>query len=269
MAESTPIRVAVAGAKGRMGREVIRMIAQTSDLVLVGAIDVSRLGEDAGVVAGVAPLGVALEDDPQHVLSTQKPEVLVDFTNPQAVIRNVDIAIANGVSPVIGTTGLTNDEIQRFDHACRQQGIGGFACPNFSLGAVLLMRFAQQAARYLPDVEIIEMHHDQKRDAPSGTALRLAELIAEAREPHVQGHPDAFEKLDGARGATYEGMHIHSVRLPGYVAHHEVLFGGHGQVLSLRHDSLSREDFMPGVHLAIQKVRSWIGFVYGLENIVD
>lgn len=182
---------------------------------------------------------------------------------------NLRIAISAGVAPVVGTTGLTDTDREELRTLCGKHHTNCLIAPNFAIGAILMMKFAQDAAKYMPHVEIIELHHDQKLDAPSGTALRTAELITETRQAMKQGHPQEEEKLVGARGAEMEGMHIHSVRLPGYVAHQEVIFGALGQTLVIRHDSISRESFMPGVVLACERILSIDGLIVGLENILD
>ena len=252
----------VSGANGRMGSEVVKMVKQDDELLYVGGID--PIGNQ-GKGSDDLPVYQRLEE----ALIAEKPDVIVDFTNPQTVKDNVRIAIEMGVSPVVGTTGLTQDEILYLDKLAKENGVGGIIAPNFAVGAVLMMKFAQTAAKYMPHVEIIEYHHDQKLDAPSGTALKTAELIQHSRKDIRQGHPDEKETLAGARGGEYQGFRIHSVRLPGLVAHQEVIFGDLGQTLTIRHDSIHRESFMPGVNLAIKKVKSVQGIVYGLEHLLD
>jgi 4-hydroxy-tetrahydrodipicolinate reductase len=170
---------------------------------------------------------------------------------------------------VIGTTGFSNEDLERLTELAQEKNTGAIIAPNFAIGAILMMKFSQMAAKYLPDVEIIEKHHDQKLDAPSGTALKTAQLITEVREEKRQGHPDEKEDLEGARGAELQGIRIHSVRLPGLVAHQEVMFGGEGQLLTIRHDSMNRASFMPGVKMAVESVMNIEGLVYGLENIME
>lgn len=263
------IRVIVCGAYGRMGREVLRAVHKDEQLSIVGAVDVKSDFADIGELIGVGKIGVTVGNDLQSVINEAKPQVMIDFTSPAAVMANVRTAIKNGVCPVVGTTGLSETDVAEVDQLCRQYHVNAVIAPNFSLGAVLMMQLAQQAARYFPHVEIIELHHDQKIDAPSGTALRTAELIAKERGTLKQGHPGEIEKLPGARGGELQGIRIHSVRLPGYMAHQEVIFGGLGQTLTIRHDSISRESFMPGVLLACKKVLTVNGLVYGLENIME
>ena len=179
-----------------------------------------------------------------------------------------DPALEHGFAPVVGTTGFTSDEIKELVEFSRQKELGGLIAPNFAVGAVLLMQFAAQAAKYFPDVEIIELHHDQKKDAPSGTAIKTAELISKVRPKKHQGAMDEKEILAGARGAEMDGMRIHSVRLPGLVAHQEVIFGGQGEGLTLRHDSYDRKSFMTGVNLGIKEVVKKKELVYGLEYLL-
>ena len=263
------IRVLVCGAYGKMGREVLRAVHKDEHLSIVGAVDVKSDFVDAGELIGAGKIGVTVGNDLQTVIHETKPQVMVDFTKPEAVMPNIRTAIKNGVCPVVGTTGLTETDINEVRTLCAQSKVNAIISPNFSIGAILMMKLAQEAAKYLSQVEIIEYHHDQKLDAPSGTALRTAELITEVRGSLRQGHPDEVEKLPGARGGNVAGIPIHSVRLPGYVAHQEVIFGGIGQTLSIRHDSISRESFMPGVVLACQKVLTTDGLIVGLEHILN
>ncbi len=264
------IRVFVAGASGKMGQEVIRSLLKEDDFILVGASDTRHQGMDVGFVVGLPRVGVDISG-PIEVenLQTLRADVLVDFTNPQSLLKNAKTAIVAGVVPVVGTTGLDETELEEIRALAVKERVGAFIAPNFSLGAILMMRFAREAAKYFPNVDILELHHDQKLDAPSGTALKTAELISEVRPPMVQGHPNEYEKFPGARGADIGGIHIHSVRLPGLIAHQEVLFGGLGQALTIRHDAYTRETYMPGVMLAIRKAVGLTDLVVGLENFLD
>lgn len=260
--------VIVNGACGRMGQAVLKAVQKADGLELVGAVDIKG-GADTGSLVGLPANGILVETDLEALLARKKPEVMVDFTRPDVVFGNVMTALAHKTSPVVGTTGLSDDQKAEIAKAAEENDTPAFIAPNFAIGAVLLMVMSRQAAKYMPDVEIIELHHDKKLDAPSGTAIQTAAMIAEVRKAHKQGNPDEFEKLEGARGADYEGMHIHSVRLPGYVAHQEVIFGGLGQTLTIRHDSMNRESFMPGVVLAAKKVRSLKGLTVGLDKLLD
>ncbi len=253
------IKVLVNGAQGRMGRTVLDAVKNDSELELVGAVDIFGGEVD----------GVKVETNLDVALDTYKPDVMVDFTSPDVVFKNVMTALEKKVSPVVGTTGLDDAAKEKIRAATEKFQTPAFIAPNFAIGAVLMMLLAKQAAKYMPDVEIIELHHDKKLDAPSGTAELTAKMIAEVRSPHRQGNPAEVERLENVRGADYEGMRIHSVRLPGYVAHQEVIFGGLGQTLTIRHDSTGRDSFMPGVLLACKKVRTLSGLTIGLDKIMD
>lgn len=252
------IKVLVNGALGRMGRTVCNAVNADSELELVGAVD---------VIAGEVE-GLMVETDLDAALKKFSPDVMVDFTRPNVVFDNVMTALRNRVSPVVGTTGLSNEAKEKIHELAEANDTPAFIAPNFALGAVLMMLTAQKIAKYLPDVEIIELHHDKKLDAPSGTAELTAKMISEVRPSHKQGHPDEEERLPHVRGAEVDGIRIHSVRLPGYVAHQEVIFGGLGQTLTIRHDSTGRDSFMPGVVLACKKVRNLRGLTVGLDKIL-
>lgn len=259
------IRVLVSGAGGKMGMEVVRAVQEDDELVLVGAVDISHAGEDAGTLAGIGAVNVTVESNLAQAIQKSKPQVVVDFTSPAVIYENAKTVLEAGVSMVIGTTGLT--ETQRKDLAARaeKKQANVLVAPNFSLGAVMMMMAAEQIAKYLPNAEIIELHHNHKYDAPSGTAVLTAEKIASARcTPPAEDK--TRESIPGARGAEVSGVRIHSVRLPGYVAHQEVLFGGYGEILTIRHDSLDRKSFMPGVILACKKILAVPGLTYGLEH---
>lgn len=265
------VKVAVVGACGRMGKEVVKGILSRNDFQLVSAIDVREVGKDIGEVVGVQSLGIPVSNDLVAALKESGAQVAVDFTHPSVVFENVRKTIECGVAPVVGTTGWTQEKVKAIDKLAKKKGVPVVIAPNFAIGAVLMMKFAMEAAKYFDKVEIIELHHDGKADAPSGTALRTAELILRGRgksfpEPKVK-QPEVL--LEGALGGEMSGIRIHSIRLPGLVAHQEVIFGTVGQVLTIRHDSLSRESFIPGVLLAIEKVLSLPpGVVFGLENLL-
>lgn len=263
------IRVMVCGAYGKMGLEVLKAVHRDEQLSIVGAVDVKSDFADVGELIGIGKNGVPVGRDLNTVITETKPQVMVDFTSPDAVMNNIRTAIKNGVCPVVGTTGLSDDNLTEIRELCQAYKVNALISPNFSIGAILMMKLSQEVAKYMPHVEIIELHHDQKLDAPSGTAIRTAELITQTRGHLKQGHPSEFEKYEGARGGEFSGIRMHSVRLPGYVAHQEVIFGGLGQTLTIRHDSISRESFMPGVVLACKKVLTLDGLVCGLEHILD
>ena len=254
-----PIKVVIAGFKGRMGQAAYHMVLEDPELELVGLIDPHAAEKDLA--------GVPVFHDKEGVLMLEA-DVWIDFTVPKVAYEHTRFALEHGLAPVVGTTGFTTEEITDLIDLSREKNIGGLIAPNFAIGAVLLMQFAAQAAKYFPNVEIIELHHDKKKDAPSGTAVKTAELISQVRQPQGQGAPDEEESLPGARGANYQGMHIHSVRLPGLVAHQEVIFGSQGEGLTLRHDSYDRVSFMTGVNLGVKEVVKRHELVYGLEHLL-
>lgn len=245
------IRVGVLGAKGRMGQEVMRAVNEASDLELVAALDLG---------------------DSLHQLILNKAEVVVDFTTPDSVMANVEYVVSHGIHAVVGTTGFDDDRLAKIkSQVGLNPTVGVLIAPNFGLGAVLMMEFSKIAARYFESAEIIELHHPNKVDAPSGTSTRTAELISNARSQEgLAPMPDATKTgLGGARGAVVGDVHIHSVRLRGLLAHQEVLFGGPGETLSIRHDSLDRLGFMPGVLLGVREVSKHPGITYGLEGFLS
>ncbi|MGG1515111.1 4-hydroxy-tetrahydrodipicolinate reductase [Paenibacillus oryzisoli] len=263
------IRVAVIGASGRMGREVVKTVLKESDMELVAGMDRSSGPIDLGTMVGLEPCGVTMRNDIQQALTEVRPDVVVDFTGPHTAVSHTKLAIELGIRPVMGTTGFTQEAIAELDKLCQERQIGGLIAPNFSIGAILMMKFAAQASKYFPHLEIIEYHGDQKLDAPSGTSVKTAELISEVRGELRQGNPKEEETIEGARGGYYNGFRIHSVRLPGIFAQQEVVMAEKGQALKIRHDSYDREAYMPGVALAIRKVMTYSGMIYGFEHFID
>lgn len=243
----TAIRVLVNGAKGRMGQEVVKAVESEEGLTLVGQSD--------------------LGDDLAKLIAEKNAQVVVDFTTSEAAFENTKSIIAAGVHPLIGTSGLLPDQVKELQELCAEKALGGLIAPNFAIGAVLMMKFAKEAVRYFPHVEIIELHHNRKADAPSGTAIKTLDMLVTAREA-VPSSCDEKEILPGARGANSEEIRIHSVRLPGLVAHQEVLFGGISETLTIRHDSIHRESFMSGVCLGCKKVIELNELIYGLEHLL-
>ncbi|MBW4626940.1 MAG: 4-hydroxy-tetrahydrodipicolinate reductase [Brasilonema octagenarum HA4186-MV1] len=276
MANQTPIPVVVIGAAGKMGREVIKAVTQAADMNLVGAIDTTAeyQGQDAGELAGLSePLEIPITNqlEPMLAFASQGKQlgVMVDFTHPSSVYDNVRSAIAYGLRPVVGTTGLSPEQIQDLAEFADKASTGCLIIPNFSIGMVLLQQAAVAASQHFDHVEIIELHHNQKADAPSGTAIQTAQMLAEIGKTYNQSLVEETEKLPGARGSqAEEGVRIHSVRLPGLIAHQEVIFGAAGQIYTLRHDTSDRACYMPGVLLAIRKVLQLKSLVYGLEKIL-
>ena len=245
------IKVAVLGAKGRMGAESVKAIKAASDLELVAELD----------------LGDSLE-----IIKSNGAQVIVDFTHPDAVMKNLEFSINNGINVVVGTTGFDEKRLQQVQEWLKSNPkVGAVIAPNFGLGAVLMMQFAAKAARYFESVEIVELHHPEKADAPSGTAARTAELITQERDAaNRPAMPDKTStSLPGARGAKVGDVPIHSVRLRGLVAHQEVLLGDQGETLSIRHDSIDRTGFMPGVLLAVREVVNRPGLTFGLEHLME
>ncbi len=269
MNSETSIRVVVTGALGNVGQEVIRAVLGAPDLVCVGAVDPrsSQLPPEAQTVKSA----VSVDDTMEPAL--YGADVLVDFTHATAALSNVLHSVSQGVSCVVGTTGLYPQALTQIDAAARERGVGVLVAPNFALGAVLMMRFAEEAARYFEWAEIVEMHHERKIDAPSGTALMTATRMASVRageRPGFRTTPGETEKLASARGATGPGgIHIHAVRMPGLVAHQMVMLGGEGETLTIRHDSTHRSSFMAGVLLAIRRIRHCHGLQVGLERLLD
>ncbi|THE15110.1 4-hydroxy-tetrahydrodipicolinate reductase [Bacillus timonensis] len=263
------IKIVVAGPRGRMGKEAVALVQETEHFSLVGVIDRKNNGQSLRDVEGFSNVNAPIFTDIVECFSETKPDVLIDLTTPETGKYHTEVAIEHGVRPVVGTTGFTKEELDRLSQMAEERKVGAIIAPNFAVGAVLMMKFSQMAAKYFQDVEIIELHHDQKLDAPSGTAVKTAELLTAVRETKQQGHPNEKETIQGARGAEYDGIRIHSVRLPGLVAHQEVMFGGNGQMLSIRHDSFNRASFMSGVKLSVDTVMNLDVLVYGLENIIE
>jgi 4-hydroxy-tetrahydrodipicolinate reductase len=245
------LRVAVLGAKGRIGSEAVRAVEAAEDMELVAALG---------------------RGDELESLVESGAQVVVELTTPASVMDNLDFCVRHGMHAVVGTTGWTDDRLAQLNTAlAASPRTGVLIAPNFSIGAVLTMKFAQQAARYYESVEVVELHHPNKADAPSGTATRTAQLIAAARaEAGCAPQPDAtVTALDGARGADVDGVPVHAVRLRGLLAHQEVLLGGEGETLTIRHDSLHHSSFMPGILLGVRRVVSAPGLTFGLENFLD
>lgn len=247
------IKVAVCGANGKMGREVVSAVMSAEDMELTARIDII-CGEFNSI---------------EKAHEEREIDILVDFTQPKSIYENAKYCLNNNINMVIGTTGMKDEQIKELEQLSKKNKTACFIAPNFSTGAVLMMMFAKTAAKYFNNAEIIELHHNQKKDAPSGTAIRTAKMMSESNENFASGNCVEVETIDGARGGTsYNNIHIHSVRMPGYMASQEVIFGATGQTLSIRHDSTTRDCYMPGVLLAIRYVYDKGGFVYGLDNIL-
>lgn len=247
------IKVAVCGSNGRMGQEVVSAVLSDDRLELVAKIDINN-GEFETI---------------EKARREKEIDVLVDFTQPSSIFENAKYCLNNGIKPVIGTTGLNDSQISELKKLSEEKSLACLIAPNFSTGAVLMMMFAQTAAKYFENAEIIELHHNQKKDAPSGTAIKTALMMSEARKSFKKGNCPETETIKGSRGGTsYSDIQIHSVRMPGFMASQEVIFGSQGQTFKIRHDSTDRKCYMPGVIMAVKHVANHDGFVYGLENIL-
>lgn len=243
------ITVVVNGYKGKVGQEIIRAFATSNEVRIVGKSD--------------------FDDSLESTIKSSNPQVVIDFTHPDSVFKNAVTILKNGCNAIIGTTGLTAAQRTEIDQISKSNKVGVVIAPNFSIGAILLMQFAAQATKFFPNVEIIEYHHDQKADAPSGTAVATAEYLMKNEVQIASPKIESKEILDGvSRGVNFNNIRIHAVRLPGYVASQEVLIGGQGQRLSIRHDTINREAFIPGILLSVKFIVGKIGLFYGLENII-
>jgi 4-hydroxy-tetrahydrodipicolinate reductase len=259
------IRVVVSGT-GRMGKEVLAAVCGDDDLEPVGVLEKFSAEEYASLPDGSGL--VHLDKDPVALFSRARPDVVIDFTNAEWTAHVVKAALEGGVRMVIGTTGLSEDLLSQLERGCEESGLGAVAASNFAIGAVLMMHLAKIASRHLDHAEIIELHHDRKVDAPSGTAIATAKaMLASRGKPFVEA-PTEKEMIGGTRGGSLDGIAIHSVRLPGLVAHQEVIFGGAGQTLTIRHDSTGRDSFMPGVLLATKEVMNRSELIRGLDKLI-
>ena len=278
---SKPLSVVVAGALGRMGAEVIKTVVAAADCQLVGAVDTTpgKEGADVGLELGLGELEVAITADFEGTLCQASQAVrndgpgqgavLVDFTHPSVVYEHTRAAIAYGVHPVIGTTGLSPEQLSELAQFAAEASVGGAVIPNFSVGMVLLQQAAAAAARFYDFAELTELHHNRKADAPSGTCIKTAELMEDLGKSFNPLQVEEHETLAGCRGGQREsGLRLHSIRLPGLVAHQEVMFGAPGETYTLRHDTIDRSAYMPGVLLTARKVRQLEGLVYGLERLL-
>ncbi len=247
------IKVAVCGANGKMGKEVVNAVNNAEDMELVAKIDIFE-GEFTTI---------------EEAHNSKEIDVLIDFTQPNSIYNNAKYCLSNKINIVIGTTGLKDEQIEELKQMSEANKTACFIAPNFSTGAVLMMMFSKMAAKYFDNAEIIELHHNQKKDAPSGTAVKTAAMMAENNNDFTKGNCPETETIKGARGAnSYNNIHIHSVRMPGYIASQEVILGASGQILTIRHDSMNRECYMAGVLLATRYAVENKNFVYGLDNIM-
>ena len=247
------IKVAVCGALGKMGKEDVQAVTNCPDTELVAKIDIA--GAEFKTI--------------EEAYKSCKIDILVDFTQPSSIFENAKYCLNNGIKIVIGTTGLSDEQISELKTLSREKNTGCLIAPNFSTGAVLMMMFARQASKYFDNAEIIELHHNQKKDAPSGTSIKTAAMMAEVKTDFTKDNCPETETIEGARGGnSYSNIHIHSVRMPGYIASQEVIFGSQGQIMTIRHDTMDRKCYMQGVLLAVKHVYENNDFVYGLDNIM-
>ncbi|WP_368651941.1 4-hydroxy-tetrahydrodipicolinate reductase [Ornithinibacillus sp. 4-3] len=259
------IKIVLAGPRGKMGTEAIEMILKEPKFALVACID----RKNAGEALQKNNLSIPIFDDADTCFDSVEADVFIDLTNPEAGFHHTKTALNHKIRAVVGTSGFSTEQINELSEMAETHHTGCIIAPNFAIGAILMMQFSKMAAKFFPDVEIIEKHHDQKMDAPSGTGVKTAQLIQENRESKKQGHPNEIETVSGSRGGDMDGIRIHSVRLPGLVAHQEVIFGGAGQTLSIKHDSLNRLSFMDGIHYSVLQVMKLDQLIYGLENLIE
>ncbi len=257
------IKVLVNGALGRMGGEVVKQVCAEKEMELVGVSDI--FSKPLTLPDGST---MTTYSDTVAAVKATKPDVMVDFTRPDVVMVTLRKVLPLGVRCVVGTTGFTPHSLEEVDQLAHKHDTAVLVAPNFSLGAVVMIKLAAEAAKYFPNVEIIEKHHDKKLDAPSGTAILTAQKIAEVRGYLRQGHVNEIETLRNVRGGDMQGMRIHSVRLPGYVASQEVIFGGQGETLRICNDPVSRECYMPGVVLGCKRILDKKGLIYGLDKLL-
>ena len=260
------IRLAVVGANGKMGSQVVNLAINDKDFELVCAID--KFGAGKQLLENVI-----VEDNFEESLVKRKPDVVVDFTQPSVIYENIKTYMKLGIKSVIGTTGLSKEQVEEIEKMSKENNVGIVIAPNFSIGAILMMEFAARAAKYFNNAEIIEYHHNQKKDAPSGTSIKTAQMMIKNNDNFKLGNCEEVETIKGARGGNYSengkgNIQIHAVRMPGFVASQQVILGADGQVLKIHHDTINRECYMSGVALAVKYLYENNEFIYGLENIL-
>ncbi|WP_010095878.1 4-hydroxy-tetrahydrodipicolinate reductase [Ornithinibacillus scapharcae] len=258
------INIVIAGPRGRMGQEAVDMVLEEPTFTLVGCID-----RKEQQIPKLAERSIPTYTNAEECFYALDVDVMIDLTVAESSYHHILLALQQNISCVVGTTGFSEEQLGEIKRVALDNNTGCIIAPNFAIGAILMMHFSKIAAKFFSDVEIIEKHHDQKIDAPSGTAIKTAEMIKSIRKSKKQGHPDEVETLKGVRGAVMDGIPIHSVRLPGLVAHQEVMLGGVGETLTIKHDSINRKSFMEGIKLSIRRVIERKEFIYGLENVLD
>lgn len=263
------IKIVLGGPRGKMGQAAIQMIQQTDSFDIVACIDHKTDATTKAAIVTAIGKEVSIFYDAKTCFDTITADVYIDLTIPEAGFVHTKTALEHHVKAIVGTSGFSDDQIDTLGAIAKENEVGCIIAPNFSLGSILMMLFSKMAAKFFPDVEIIEKHHDNKIDAPSGTAIKTLQMIHEVRNEKVQGHPNEYESMEGARGANDRGVHVHSLRLPGLVAHQEVIFGSTSQLLTLKHDAFDRNAYMDGLKYAIEAVIDKKTLIYGLEHVLD
>jgi 4-hydroxy-tetrahydrodipicolinate reductase len=262
-------KIAMFGICGRMGTAISSELIKEDDVKLVAGFDCSHKGIDAGEYLGAGKMGFSITDSYDEVKKAG-PDLIIDFTVAESALRTIEWAAGNGIDIIVGTTGLDMNKLERFKQTVTRSGTRVLVVPNFAIGAVIMMKISGMIAGYFDNCEIIEMHHDGKKDAPSGTSLATAAGIAKNRSFNTERLKSGEkENIEGSRGGFAGDLHIHSIRLPGLVAHQEVLFGARGQTLSIRHDSMDRASFYPGVILAVRNIEKIDGYAFGLDRLIE
>jgi 4-hydroxy-tetrahydrodipicolinate reductase len=262
-------KVIMAGVCGKMGMAMTSGLLKEDWVEVIGGYDKYNIGQDIGTIAGCGATGKKVYSSWDEIAGLE-PDLIIDFTNAQAAIQSINWALDNGIDIIVGATGFGKQELSSVERKVKNSRSKVFIVPNFSIGAVLMVKISSMVASYFDACEIIELHHDKKKDAPSGTSLLTADGISAAKDfGSKRLRENEVESHEGSRGAFYEGVHIHSVRLPGFLAHQEVIFGTAGQTLTLRHDSIDRTSFYPGLILAIKKIDTLGSFTFGLDKIIE
>lgn len=263
-------RVLITGAAGKMGLEAAKAIINSKDFQIVGAIGNKKyIGEDIGQISNSNNIGIQITNNYDEILEKSKPDLLLDLSNAEFGYQYIIKAIEKGINCVSGSTGFSDKQLEDIQNICEKKSKTVIIAPNFSIGAILMMKFSEMAAKYFDNIEIIEMHHENKKDSPSGTAIKTAEMISNNNKKFNFNLPsENIEKVEGCRGGTLNNINIHSVRMPGFVATQEVLFGGLGQVLTVKHQTINREAYMPGLLFTLKKALETKGYIYGLENLI-
>lgn len=263
------VRVLITGATGKMGLETVKAVLADKELELVGALGKANfIGQDIGNLAGSKEIGIKVKNNFSEVIRETSPDIVVDLTNAEAGYKIIMNCLAEGIDCISGSTGFSQLQLDEIKRLTIEKNLTVMIIPNFSIGAVLMMKFSEQAGRYFNNVEILEMHHEKKKDSPSGTAIKTAEMIMKNSSEFNNNLPDTVENIDGCRGGKVGNINIHSIRMPGFVASQEVIFGGIGQLLKIRHETINREAFMPGIIFAIKKSMEIKGYTYGLESLL-